>query len=198
LSRGCHQSQSSEAHNNPGNILRDRGKFDEALIDYGRAIAIQPTNAEAHCNRAEPRTFSRSDTDLAALESLVAGEGLPAGKTRISTVFDEPLFDRIPAEGDPSLVPVFVLGMPHSGSTLIEQILASHPLIHGAGELVEFERGFDDVLGGAGVVPFPEGILSMDGATLRRVHRFDTTDPAQARIIHTVRHPVDTPVPRFD
>ena len=31
--------------------------------------------------------------------------------------------------------PVFVLGMPRSGTTLTEQILASHPLVHGAGEL---------------------------------------------------------------
>ena len=31
--------------------------------------------------------------------------------------------------------PIFVLGMPRSGTTLTEQILASHPLVHGAGEL---------------------------------------------------------------
>lgn len=32
-------------------------------------------------------------------------------------------------------VPVFIVGMPRSGTTLIEQILASHPAVHGAGEL---------------------------------------------------------------
>src|SRR5262249_47658075 len=37
--------------------------------------------------------------------------------------------------GDPSPVPIFVLGMPRSGTTLVEQILASHPNVHGAGEL---------------------------------------------------------------
>ncbi|MDE1184451.1 sulfotransferase [Paraburkholderia sp.] len=40
--------------------------------------------------------------------------------------------------GDPSAAPVFVVGMPRSGSTLIEQIIASHPHAFGAGERPEF------------------------------------------------------------
>jgi tetratricopeptide (TPR) repeat protein len=37
--------------------------------------------------------------------------------------------------GNASDLPVFVVGMPRSGTSLIEQILASHPDVHGAGEL---------------------------------------------------------------
>ncbi len=37
--------------------------------------------------------------------------------------------------GHPSKLPVFVVGMPRSGSTLVEQILASHPQVFGAGEI---------------------------------------------------------------
>jgi cytochrome c-type biogenesis protein CcmH/NrfG len=37
--------------------------------------------------------------------------------------------------GDPSAAPIFILGMPRAGSTLIEQILASHPQIEGTAEL---------------------------------------------------------------
>ncbi len=48
-------------------------------------------------------------------------------------------FDTVPAGGDRpgnlSEVPVFVVGVPRSGTTLIEQIAASHPLVHGAGEI---------------------------------------------------------------
>ncbi|CAB3805127.1 hypothetical protein LMG28614_06153 [Paraburkholderia ultramafica] len=40
--------------------------------------------------------------------------------------------------GDPSAAPIFIVGMPRSGSTLIEQILASHPQVFGAGERTEF------------------------------------------------------------
>jgi tetratricopeptide (TPR) repeat protein len=39
------------------------------------------------------------------------------------------------AAGHESRIPIFVAGIPRSGTTLVEQILASHPKIHGAGEL---------------------------------------------------------------
>ena len=38
-------------------------------------------------------------------------------------------------QGSPSPAPIFIIGMPRAGSTLIEQILASHPAIEGTGEL---------------------------------------------------------------
>jgi len=53
-----------------------------------------------------------------------------------------------PAQGgDPSDRPVFIIGMPRSGTTLVEQILASHPRVHGAGELPILEAILIDRLG---------------------------------------------------
>lgn len=46
------------------------------------------------------------------------------------------LFHRLSGAGDDTRLPVFVFGMPRSGTTLVEQVLASHSRIHGAGELV--------------------------------------------------------------
>ena len=54
---------------------------------------------------------------------------------RIIEIFDKPYFDAHVGSGNASDVPVFVLGMPRSGTTLTEQIIASHPAVHGAGEL---------------------------------------------------------------
>jgi Flp pilus assembly protein TadD len=48
--------------------------------------------------------------------------------------------------GDPSGSPVFIVGMPRSGSTLIEQILASHPQVFGAGERTDFSRALVNAL----------------------------------------------------
>jgi tetratricopeptide (TPR) repeat protein len=53
----------------------------------------------------------------------------------IMGVFSKEFFTQRTAFGNPSKLPIFILGMPRSGTTLVEQILASHPEIFGAGEL---------------------------------------------------------------
>lgn len=53
----------------------------------------------------------------------------------LQSVFHEGFFQQRKHLGDPSQLPLFVVGMPRSGTTLVEQILASHPRVHGAGEL---------------------------------------------------------------
>jgi tetratricopeptide (TPR) repeat protein len=59
---------------------------------------------------------------------------------RLRAAFDQGLFEPNRGGGCHSSLPVFVIGMPRSGTTLIEQILASHPAIHGAGELSDFDQ----------------------------------------------------------
>ncbi len=57
---------------------------------------------------------------------------------RLIATFTPAYFERIRDFGVASELPVFIVGMMRSGTTLAEQILASHPLVHGAGELREF------------------------------------------------------------
>lgn len=54
--------------------------------------------------------------------------------------FDQQYFERTKDWGNPSDAPVFILGMPRSGTSLVEQILASHSHVHGAGEREEMLR----------------------------------------------------------
>lgn len=54
--------------------------------------------------------------------------------------FDRPLFDRLAGSGDPTGDPIFVVGLQRSGSTLVEQILASHPLVEGTAELLVMQQ----------------------------------------------------------
>lgn len=49
--------------------------------------------------------------------------------------FSPPTLRRLPHATHGSELPVFIVGMPRSGTTLVEQVLSSHPEIHGAGEL---------------------------------------------------------------
>lgn len=54
---------------------------------------------------------------------------------RIRKAFTPQVLATIGSRGDPSELPVFVVGMPRSGTTLVERILDSHPQVHGAGEI---------------------------------------------------------------
>jgi tetratricopeptide (TPR) repeat protein len=55
-------------------------------------------------------------------------------------IFTGEFIRRHAADGSTSERPVFVLGMPRTGTTLTEQILAAHPSVHGAGELPDIAR----------------------------------------------------------
>jgi hypothetical protein len=58
-----------------------------------------------------------------------------ARSRRITELCDKSFIEKLRGAGDPSSLPIFVLGMPRSGTTLTEQIVASHPDVFGAGEL---------------------------------------------------------------
>lgn len=58
----------------------------------------------------------------------------------IISTFTADRFAQMTPPGLDSELPVFVVGMPRSGTTLVEQILASHPDVHGAGELKQIQR----------------------------------------------------------
>jgi tetratricopeptide (TPR) repeat protein len=51
------------------------------------------------------------------------------------SIFTSDFINSLKGSGDSSELPIFVLGMPRSGTTLTEQIIASHPKVYGAGEL---------------------------------------------------------------
>lgn len=59
---------------------------------------------------------------------------------RIRHAFPKALYAHRADVGNTSTVPVFVVGMPRSGTTLVEQIIAGHSRIHGAGELGTIPR----------------------------------------------------------
>ena len=68
-------------------------------------------------------------------------------------------------QGSPSTAPIFILGMPRAGSTLVEQILASHPAIEGTGELPDIPLMARRVGGKAR--DYPDCLADLDAAELR-------------------------------
>ena len=135
-------------------------------------------------------------------------------------LFTKKLFSDHPASGTSDETPIFILGMPRSGTSLVEQILASHPQIHGAGELDDLIRTIEADFGKTGDAAFADRIKGADTGGFSRAGdkyvkkirkqagdaKFVTDKMPQnfrwigmiklmlpnARIIHCRRDPMDT------
>lgn len=76
--------------------------------------------------------------------------------------FDTDFFYKRKHFGVRSQLPVFIVGMPRSGTTLVEQIISSHPLVFGAGELPELKHIEENLLYGNHGELFSELLHSLD------------------------------------
>lgn len=114
-----------------------------------RTLLSTATSADArlYLNLALAKELEDLGDYPAAFAHLVAGkaaggEGRGYASARDAVVFEalERAFPASPAHegGAPSTQPIFVLGMPRSGTTLVDRILSSHPQVHSAGELQNF------------------------------------------------------------
>ncbi len=177
-------------------VLDKAGRHDDAFGHY-RAGNDQITIR---------RTFDRTvfDADIAAtIETFTPG-----------------LVARFEGAGSASKVPVFILGMPRSGTTLAEQITASHPDVFGAGECHFLPDSAETLQAGTGTAAAPQAVDAADGgliAQAAKAHLKALTrlapDAARvadkmpsnfrllglipilfpdAAIVHCVRNPVDT------
>jgi tetratricopeptide (TPR) repeat protein len=85
-------------------------------------------------------------------------------------IFSPSNLERFPRASNQSELPVFIVSMPRSGSTLTEQILAAHPRVFGAGESLEMPRRVRELPHDAGSkLPFPSAMLEVDAACADRL-----------------------------
>jgi tetratricopeptide (TPR) repeat protein len=59
--------------------------------------------------------------------------------------FTPEFFQRLAGAGNPSQTPVFIVGMPRSGTTLVDRIVSAHPHAASAGELIDLEKIVGDL-----------------------------------------------------
>jgi len=136
---------------------------------------------------------------------------------KIMAAFTSAAIGSFAGTGHGSDVPVFIVGMPRSGTTLVEQVLASHPDVFGGGELLFMQ---DLILGGYAGPDYPADLASVAKDTFAKfggyyavrlsalapqAKRITDKLPAnfrhlglirlalpKARIIHVRRDPLDT------
>jgi tetratricopeptide (TPR) repeat protein len=100
--------EQASLHFAAASLLDRQGRYDEAFDHATKANTLARTNYD----RALVERITRSAIDY----------------------FDRKTIRRLPRAAERQPVPVFVVGMARSGTSLIEQILASHPAVHGGGE----------------------------------------------------------------
>lgn len=132
------------------------GKYDEAFEHFVRA------NSEKDVRAAMPADAMRQLTE------------------RTIRVIDSAFVSQAPTGGSNSELPIFIVGMPRSGTTLVEQILASHPNVFGAGELYDIPdlvKSLPQRLGES--CSYPESLARIDDRIAKQM--------AEAYLTH-VRH----------
>jgi tetratricopeptide (TPR) repeat protein len=116
--------------------LDARGEFGEAAEHAEQGNALQQEHwvrQGRHYNPEEHRAFVE----------------------QICETFTPEFFERSRGLGTDTEVPIFVLGLPRSGTTLVEQILASHSRVHAAGELAFAGECFESLPGICGITGAP-------------------------------------------
>jgi tetratricopeptide (TPR) repeat protein len=120
----------------------DRANTAQLHFALGKAHEQRRRHAEAFEDYARGNTLRRLDApfDIGHFEQRSA---------RIRAFFDAAFFAGCAGSGDPSTAPIFIVGLPRSGSTLVEQILASHSCVEGTMELpniISITHQFDDMV----------------------------------------------------
>jgi tetratricopeptide (TPR) repeat protein len=131
---GLEEDDRLHLHYALGKALEDRKAFEASFAHYAQGAQAR--------RRLEPYD-QRLEADLA--RRSIAWFTSPAGRAP-------------PSGGDPREDPIFVVGLPRSGSTLVEQILASHSRVEGVMELPEVGALGESLIrtrGGGAVEAYP-------------------------------------------
>jgi len=133
--------QREALHFAAGRLYDRRGDWDQAFRHFAgsKALRRSPFDRAGHAAR---------------IDGLIRAYGAGA-------------LARLPRATNRYRLPLFIVGMPRSGTTLVEQILASHPKVFGAGErpdITWYTQRLPAMLGDR--APYPECVADVDRATL--------------------------------
>jgi len=124
----------AEAQHRPGGVpVKLHFALGKALDDIDEVDKAFHHFAEGNAALAGRTSYNESAT-LAMFE-------------RMQALFSTEAIAELSKGGSPSRLPIFIVGLPRSGTTLVEQILASHPDVKAAGEILFLPRAADAALG---------------------------------------------------
>ncbi|MBT3906040.1 MAG: tetratricopeptide repeat protein [Rhodospirillaceae bacterium] len=144
----------------------------KGTVDHSGTVLLHFALAEVADQRQDwDNAFEHARQGNTLRRELLEAEGngfdadtFDAWVGEIIGVFDGAYFQNNRASAKGSDKPVFVVGMPRSGTTLVEQILAAHPDVHGAGELDRISMIAKDLSAGS----FPSGFKTAEQTDISR------------------------------
>ena len=151
-----------------GKALEDRNQFEESFLHYAAGNRIRSQSLA-------PQQMSVGPLVVGWISELTA-----------------PFLRQREGGGNPAPDPIFIVGLQRSGSTLVEQILASHPDIEGVGELNSLQQVWEEIARSAaqrGHTQFEE-LAKLDNAALSALGR-NYLDRAKQHRLTSKPHFVD-------
>lgn len=134
--------QQVNVHFSLGKILQDNREYKHAFEHFDAGNQA--------CRKLRPYSHEYQERQAASLRSHL----------------DPDYLDTMRAHGNYSALPVFILGMPRSGTTLTEQILARHPEVHAGGEMVLLQSILRQHLGKQYRRDLAAGLIALDNDAL--------------------------------
>jgi tetratricopeptide (TPR) repeat protein len=128
-----------------GKALEDRGEFSAAFARYDEANRIQRMRL----------SYDPVDTQFK--------------HERIRATFSADFLAARTTPADDEVIPIFIVGLPRSGSTLLEQILASHPMVDGTAELPDLARVIAEISRRQADLRYPEAVARLNNSELREL-----------------------------
>ncbi len=128
-----------------GKALEDAGAYEESFAHYAQGNAI----------RKKTHPYNADDTTKFVQRS--------------KAIFTADFCAARAGAGSPAPDPIFILGLPRAGSTLLEQILASHSLVEGTMELPDIPRIAMEIVrrDGRGEIGFAQAVAAVPADELR-------------------------------
>ena len=185
-------------------LCRPLGRCDEAIALMERLLAQDgpildnPKRATLHYELG--RLYDKKNAFDAAFRHFAQGNELKGQSMPFNApehaqyiealiqTYNSKFLSQAPRARDRSQRPVFIVGMPRSGTSLVEQILDSHPAVFGGGELLTMHAIVKDIpglLGGQAAYPLCVANLSqahVDQLAQRYLEHIKTLSPAAARV----------------
>jgi tetratricopeptide (TPR) repeat protein len=199
-----------------GALLERQGDFDGAFAAFAEAARLKRQMLVGEIEGPERPLFSQ---EVRALHPDEAGRIRQSEIDYVRTLFTPTFIAEHQGQGSHLAAPIFIVGMPRSGSTLVEQILSSHAKVQGLGESGVLIQTLADKYPIKLFAPHgPDHFRQLAQDYLARMHDQGWTNSPRfvdkmldnyvfvgaihlmfpnATILHTVRDPVDTCLSNF-